>query len=93
LATCVVATDAARLVGLTARARPRGEHAKPVRYNKRHSMPLQPPIWKRPNPRRRTGTSKPLTEAQKAAARRRAQAAGRPWPNLIDNIWAARQKP
>jgi hypothetical protein len=78
---------------LTGRAPPPCEHANLLDTAKLHSMPLQPPIWKRPNPRRRTGTSKPLTEAQKAAARRRAQAAGRPWPNLIDNIWAARQKP
>ncbi|MCC4619819.1 hypothetical protein LL965_06820 [Xanthomonas cassavae CFBP 4642] len=48
-----------------------------------------PPPWKRPSPKRQAST--PLTEAQKAAARRRAEEAGRPYPNLIDNMWASRQ--
>ncbi|MCC4586829.1 hypothetical protein JWH11_16930 [Xanthomonas melonis] len=47
-----------------------------------------PPPWKRPAPKRK---SSPLSEAQKAAARQRAEAAGRPYPNLIDNMWASRQ--
>ena len=34
----------------------------------------------------------PLTEAQKAAARKRAKKAGRPYPNLVDNMWAAQQR-
>jgi len=32
-----------------------------------------------------------LSSAQKAAARARAEEAGRRYPNLIDNMWAARQ--
>ena len=51
----------------------------------------KPPPWKRRNPRRRTGSSQELTEAQKAAARRRAHKAGRRYPNLVDNMWAVRQ--
>jgi len=47
--------------------------------------------WKRPNPRQKTKTSRPLTEEQKKAARERARQAGRPYPNLVDNMWAARQ--
>jgi len=39
-------------------------------------------FWDKPNPKRK---SKPLTSAQKAAAKRRAKAAGRPYPNLVDN--------
>jgi len=35
--------------------------------------------------------STPLTAAQKAAAKQRAEDAGRPYPNLVDNIWASRQ--
>jgi len=31
-----------------------------------------------------------LSEAAKAAARARAKAAGRKYPNLVDNMWAAR---
>ncbi|MCB1500606.1 MAG: hypothetical protein KDK07_12590 [Bauldia sp.] len=47
------------------------------------------PPWKRPKPK--TGKKrKTLTPAQKAAARARAAAAGRRYPNLVDNMWAAR---
>jgi hypothetical protein len=49
------------------------------------------PPWKRRNPRQRRGTSHHLTAAQKDAARKRAARAGRRYPNLIDNMWAARQ--
>lgn len=48
------------------------------------------PPWKRPNPRQRRGTSHHLTKAQKDAARARARKAGRRYPNLVDNMWAAR---
>lgn len=47
------------------------------------------PVWKTPNPRRRT---EKLTPARKAAAKARAERAGRPYPNLIDNMWAARSR-
>ncbi|NGY04711.1 hypothetical protein [Solimonas terrae] len=43
--------------------------------------------WKRPKP---AGRSSALGAAQKAAARERAAAAGRRYPNLVDNMWAAR---
>ncbi len=46
------------------------------------------PPWKRPNPAER---STPLTPAQKAAAKQRADEAGRRYPNLVDKMWAARQ--
>jgi hypothetical protein len=36
--------------------------------------------------------SKTLTPAQKAAAKAKAKAAGRPYPNLVDNAAAARKK-
>ena len=52
---------------------------------------IKPPPWKRRNPRQRRGTSHHLTEAQKQAARARAKKAGRRYPNLVDNMWAARQ--
>ncbi len=43
--------------------------------------------WKRPNPRKRAGR-KPghLSSAQKSAAKARARRAGRPYPNLVDNM-------
>jgi hypothetical protein len=46
--------------------------------------------WKRPNPRKRTGKkSRHLSPAQKSAAKARARRAGRPYPNLVDNMRAA----
>ena len=50
------------------------------------------PPWKRPNPGRKPGKSK-LSPQQVAAARERAQQAGRRYPNLVDNMWAAKLKP
>jgi hypothetical protein len=43
--------------------------------------------WKRPNPRKRAGKkTKHLTPAQKSTAKARARRAGRPYPNLVDNM-------
>jgi hypothetical protein len=43
--------------------------------------------WKRPNPRKRAGKlSRHLTSSQKSAAKARARRAGRPYPNLVDNM-------
>ncbi|MBB6259446.1 hypothetical protein FHT05_004100 [Xanthomonas arboricola] len=44
--------------------------------------------WKRPNPKSRS-RSAPLSPAQKTQARQRAKAAGRPYPNLVDNMAVA----
>jgi len=52
--------------------------------------PLDPsglPPWKRKAP---PGKARPLSEHQIEAARLRAAAAGRRYPNLVDNMWAAR---
>jgi catalase (peroxidase I) len=46
-------------------------------------------FWDQPNPKKR---SKKLTPAQKTAAKKRAKAAGRPYPNLVDSAWASRKK-
>jgi hypothetical protein len=46
-------------------------------------------VWDKPNPKKK---SKPLTPAQKSAAKARAKKAGRPYPNLIDNMAATRKK-
>ena len=48
--------------------------------------------WKRGNPRQKAG--KPahhLTRKQKTKAKRRARRAGRPYPNLVDNMQVAAQ--
>lgn len=56
-------------------------------------MPIdKPKPWERRNPRPKPARTQ-LTEAQKAAARQRAEEAGRRYPNLVDNLWAARQQP
>jgi Domain of unknown function (DUF6321) len=49
--------------------------------------------WKRGNPRKREGKpAKHLTPAKKAAAKARAKRAGRPYPNLVDNMRMAAKK-
>lgn len=47
------------------------------------------PIWKRKRPKS-LGKPVPLTPKQKAAAKAMAKAAGRKYPNLVDNIAASR---
>lgn len=49
----------------------------------------QTPPWKKPSPNRKK-KSQPLSEAQKDAARQRAEENGRRYPNLVDNMWAAK---
>jgi hypothetical protein len=46
-------------------------------------------FWDTKNPKAK---SKTLTPAQKASAKAKAKAAGRPYPNLIDNAAASRKK-
>ena len=45
-------------------------------------------VWDKPNPAKK---SKKLSPAKKASAKAAAKAAGRPYPNLIDNMKAARK--
>ena len=47
------------------------------------------PPWKREAPDDGK-KKKTLSDDRKAAARRRAAEAGRPYPNLVDNMWASR---
>jgi hypothetical protein len=46
-------------------------------------------FWDKKNPK---ATSKKLTPKQKTAAKARAKAAGRPYPNLVDNAAVAKKK-
>jgi hypothetical protein len=49
--------------------------------------------WKRPNPRKKAGkASRHLSPAKKQAAKARARRAGRPYPNLVDNMRMAAKK-
>lgn len=45
--------------------------------------------WDTPGPK---GPSKKMTPEQKAKARARAKAAGRPYPNLVDNMAVAKTR-
>ena len=45
-------------------------------------------FWETKNPKKK---STKLTDSQKSAAKARAKAAGRPYPNLIDNAYVARR--
>lgn len=48
-------------------------------------------VWDKPRPKD-LGKSKELSGSEKRSAMRRAQKTGRPYPNLIDNMTAAREK-
>ena len=48
-------------------------------------------VWEKPRPKG-LGAPKALTPAKKAKAKAAAKAGGRPYPNLVDNIRAARSK-
>ena len=47
------------------------------------------PPWGKPNPSKKPD---PLSPAQKASAKAAAKRAGRPYPNLVDNMRAGRKK-
>jgi hypothetical protein len=46
-------------------------------------------VWNKPRPKG-LGAPKPLSPAKKASAKAAAKAAGRPYPNLVDNMRAAK---
>jgi hypothetical protein len=46
-------------------------------------------VWDTPDP---TKKDKALSKSQKSSAKARAKAAGRPYPNLVDNMAASRKK-
>jgi Domain of unknown function (DUF6321) len=52
-------------------------------------MKTRKPVWKRAAPAKAKHHS--LTPAKKSAAKQRAKRAGRPYPNLVDNMRAARR--
>jgi len=54
-------------------------------------MSMNKKIWNKARPKS-LGESKPLSSAEKASAKESAKKAGRPYPNLIDNMNAARKK-
>jgi hypothetical protein len=48
--------------------------------------------WERANPKQARGASKKLSASQKASAKKSAKRAGRTYPNLVDNMNAAKKK-
>lgn len=54
-------------------------------------MNYEKPVWDKPRPKD-LGAPKEMSSAEKATAMRRAKKAGRPYPNLIDNMAAAKDK-
>ncbi len=54
-------------------------------------MKREKPVWEKQRPKK-LGASKPLTTTQKSAAKRRAKEAGRPYPNLVDNMAIAKKR-
>ena len=48
-------------------------------------------VWDKSRPKN-LGEPQPLSSAKKASAKKAAAAAGRPYPNLVDNMRAARRK-
>lgn len=50
---------------------------------------MSKPVWEKPNPKK---SSSKLSPAQKASAKAAAKAGGRKYPNLVDNMRAARKK-
>jgi hypothetical protein len=49
------------------------------------------PVWDKKRPKG-LGKSKSLTSEQKSKAKAMAKKAGRPYPNLVDNMRAAKKK-
>ena len=48
-------------------------------------------VWDKPRPKE-LGKPKKMSAAKKSSAKAMAKAAGRPYPNLVDNMRAARKK-
>ena len=48
-------------------------------------------VWDKPRPKG-LGKPKKMSAAKKSSAKAMAKAAGRPYPNLVDNMKAARKK-
>ncbi|MET0333570.1 MAG: hypothetical protein ABW190_04815 [Rhizobacter sp.] len=59
--------------------------------NSTHGGDKKAAPWDKDNPKP-DGEHKHLSPKAKASAKRHAKAAGRPYPNLVDNMAAARKK-
>jgi hypothetical protein len=52
--------------------------------------PNKKPVWETKNPKPKNKRGK-MTAAQKAKAKKTAKAAGRPYPNMVDNLRAMKK--
>ena len=59
--------------------------------SKRKNLKKGGEVWDKKRPKN-LGAPKKLSPAKKASAKAAATAAGRPYPNLVDNMRAARKK-
>lgn len=50
---------------------------------------MEKPVWEKENPKKK---HKKLSPKKKSSAKAMAKAAGRPYPNLVDNMRAATKK-
>lgn len=57
--------------------------------SRRRRVASKKPVWETKDP---TKKDKPLGKKAKASAKAKAKAAGRPYPNLVDNMNAAKKK-
>ena len=71
-----------------AKTKPRRDDTDFTEYKKGGKVK---PVWDRPRPAKH-GKPSVLTAVQKASAKAMARKAGRPYPNLVDNMRAARRK-
>jgi hypothetical protein len=62
--------------------------AKQSRKKRATTRSTRRPPWKRSNPRSKAARKR-LSAGQKASAKRAASRAGRPYPNLVDNMRVA----
>lgn len=67
--------------------RVRGKLPKGLRWGRKAS--LGEAVWDNPSPAKKPNR---LSAVMKARAKARAKAAGRPYPNMVDNIWAAKNE-
>jgi hypothetical protein len=86
----VISQPRSTLSTLTGTAAPKGYGVKLSTRFKKGGFAVKP-VWdkKRPDD---LGKPKDLSVKRKKSAKARAKAAGRPYPNLIDNMAAARKK-
>ena len=75
---------------LTGTAAPTGYGIKLTKRFKKGGLAVKP-VWDKERPDD-LGKPKDLSVKRKKSAKARAKAAGRPYPNLIDNMAAARKK-